>query len=488
VITARQRNIALLVSGCYFMEMLDGTIVTTAAPRMGAALGAPATEVGLVVTAYLLTLAVLIPLSGWLTRRLGNRVVFLIAIVVFTCASVGCAASVSLGELVAMRVLQGAGGAMMVPVGRMMVLSKAAKEDILRLTSFVVWPGLLAPVIAPLAGGLITTYTSWRWMFLINVPLGVIAFALAWRLVTDGRDSAVTPPPLDWVGVVLTCAGLGGLTFTAHLVSLPAPPVTEATLVAAVSAALLAGAAWHLRHAPHPLLNLATLRNHTFRVTQLGGTGYMLVVGSMPFLLPLLFQTQFGWSPVKSGAVTAFVFAGNVGIKPATTPLINRFGFRSVLVASALGTTAFVAAIGFTTAATPVAVIAALALASGVTRSTGFTVYTTVGLADMPPELMRDANTLAATSMQLAAGLAIAAATVALRVGGAITGGVVSSAAPAAAGGTGSSATQGAFTVAFCLLALVAVGCAAEALRMDRRAGDAARRPRAAARTARWRH
>jgi EmrB/QacA subfamily drug resistance transporter len=492
VITARQRNIALLVSGCYFMEMLDGTIVTTAAPRMGAALGAPATEVGLVVTAYLLTLAVLIPLSGWLTRRLGNRVVFLIAIAVFTCASVGCAASVSLGELVAMRVLQGAGGAMMVPVGRMMVLSRAAKEDILRLTSFVVWPGLLAPVIAPLAGGLITTYASWRWMFLINVPLGVIAFALAWRLVTDGRDPAVTPPPLDWVGVVLTCAGLGGLTFAAHLVSLPAPPVTETVTAAAVSAALLAGAAWHLRHAPHPLLNLETLRNHTFRVTQLGGTGYMLVVGSMPFLLPLLFQTQFGWSPVKSGVVTAFVFAGNVGIKPATTPLINRFGFRSVLVASALGTTAFVAAIGFTSAATPVAVIAALALASGVTRSTGFTVYTTVGLADMPPELMRDANTLAATSMQLAAGLAIAAATVALRVGGAITGGVVGSAAAAAgstvggtAGVTGSSATQGAFTVAFCLLALVAIGCAGEALRMDRRAGDAARRPRAAARATR---
>jgi MFS family permease len=151
VITARHRSTALLVSGCYFMEMLDGTIVTTAAPRIGAALHAPATEIGLVVTAYLLTLAVLIPLSGWLTRRLGNRVVFLTAIVLFTGASIGCAASGSLGELVAMRVLQGAGGAMMVPVGRMMVLSKAAKEDILRLTSYVVWPGLLAPVIAPLA-------------------------------------------------------------------------------------------------------------------------------------------------------------------------------------------------------------------------------------------------------------------------------------------------------------------------------------------------
>ena len=158
----------------------------------------------------------------------------------------------------------------------------------------------------------------------------------------------------------------------------------------------------------------------------------MLVVGSMPFLLPLLFQTEFGWSPVKSGALTAFVFAGNVGIKPATTPLINRFGFRSVLIVSALGTAVLVAALGFITASTPVAVIAAVALASGVTRSTGFTVYTTVGLADMPAELMRDANTLAATSMQLAAGLAIAASTVGLRIGGTVTssGGVAGRARP----------------------------------------------------------
>jgi EmrB/QacA subfamily drug resistance transporter len=465
VITARHRNIALLVAGCYFMEMLDGTIVTTAAPQIGRSLRAPATEIGLVVTAYLLTLAVLIPLSGWLTRRYGNRVVFLTAIAVFTLASVGCAASVNLGMLVAMRVLQGAGGAMMVPVGRTMVLSPAAKEDILRLTSFVVWPGLLAPVIAPLAGGLITTYTSWHWIFLINVPLGVVAFAVAWRLVTAAPSAAggTAPPPLDWVGVVLTCAGLGGLTYAAHLAALPALPVAETVACGALSAALLAGAVVHLRRAAHPLLNLRTLSVHTFRVSQLGGTMYIFVVGAMPFLLPLMFQVQFGWSPVKSGALTAFVFAGNVGIKPATTPLINRFGFRPLLIASTLGTAVIVAALGFTTASTPVVVIAALALASGITRSTGFTVYTTVGLADMMPELMRDANTLAATSMQLGAGLAIAGATVALRVGDAVT-----------------SGGQAAFTVAFCLLALVAVGCAGEALRLDRTAGDAARRPRAA--------
>jgi MFS family permease len=469
VITARHRHVALLVAGCYFIEMLDGTIVTTASPQIGRSLHAPATEVGLVVTAYLLTLAVLIPLSGWLTRRYGNRVIFLTAIALFTLASVGCAASTSLGLLVALRVVQGAGGAMMVPVGRTMVLSAAPKEDILRLTSYVVWPGLLAPVIAPLAGGLITTYASWHWLFLINVPLGAIAFAAAWRLVTaspltPGVPQPAAPPPLDWAGVALTCTGLGALTYTAHLVSLPAPPAAETAAFAAASVLLLTGAAVHLRRAPHPLLNLRTLAVRTFRVSQLGGTLYFFVVGALPFLLPLLFETEFGWSPVKAGAVTAFVFAGNVGIKPATTPLINRFGFRPVLIASAAGTAVAVAALGFTTAATPVWVIAGLALISGVTRSTGFTVYSTVGLADTPPELMRDATTLAATSMQLGAGLAVAGAAVGLRIGDALTGG-----------------GQPAYTVAFGLLALVAAGCALEALGLDPAAGSAARRPRATA-------
>ena len=457
MIDARQRNVALLVAGCFFMEMLDGTIVTTASPQIARSLHAQPAEIGLVVTAYLLTLAVLIPLSGWLTRRFSNRAVFLTAITVFTLASVGCAVSVSLGELVAMRVLQGVGGAMMVPVGRTMVVSMADKRDLLRITSYVVWPGLLAPVIAPLAGGLITTYASWHWIFLINVPLGAVAFCVAWRLVRGGETG--TPPPLDLAGVLLTCAGLGALTYTAHLVSLTAPPPAQTAAFGAASAALLAGAVWHLRRAPHPLLNLRTLGVDTFRASQLGGSLYWLVVGAAPFLLPLLFQTQFGWSPVKSGAVVLFIFAGNVGIKPATTPLINRFGFRAVLVTSTVVTAAVMAALGFTTAATPLPVIAALALVSGITRSTGLTVYSTVGFADMPAGYMRDANTLFATTTQLAAGLAIAVATVALRAGGLF--------------GAGKTA----YTAAFCLLGAISLVAAAEALRLRPEAGDVARQP-----------
>jgi EmrB/QacA subfamily drug resistance transporter len=464
VIDARHRNTALLVAGCFFMEMLDGTIVTTASPQIGRSLHAPAGQVGLLVTAYLLTLAVLIPLSGWLTRRFGNRRVFLTAIAVFTLASVGCASSVSLGELVAMRVLQGAGGAMMVPVGRNMVMSTAAKEDLLRITSYVVWPGLLAPVIAPLAGGLLTTYASWHWIFLINAPLGVIAFGVAWRLVT-GSGPGTAPPPLDWAGVVLTCVGLGGLTYAAHLLSLAAPPAAATTAFAAGSAAALAGAVWHLRRTAHPLLNLRTLRVDTFRVSQLGGSLYWLVVGAVPFLLPLLWQTKFGWSPVKSGALAAFIFVGNVGIKPATTPLINRFGFRSLLVASTVVMAVVMAALGFITAATPLPVIALLTLISGATRSAALTVYSTIGFADMPADRMRDASTLWATTSQLAAGLSVAFATVALRIGGLLPGAATSTSA---------------YTLTFGLLAVISLAAAAEAGRLRPDAGDAARAGRPA--------
>jgi EmrB/QacA subfamily drug resistance transporter len=463
VIDARQRNVALLVAGCYFMEMLDGTIVTTASPQIGRALHAPATEIGLLVTAYLLTLAVLIPLSGWLTRRFGNRVIFLTAIAVFTLASIGCASSTSVGELVGMRVLQGVGGAMMVPVGRTMVVSAAEKKDLLRVTSYVVWPGLIAPVVAPLAGGLLTTYASWHWIFLINAPLGVVAFTVAWRLVTN--TASATPPPLDWAGVLLTCLGLGGLTYFAHLVSLSSPPAAQTAAFGVVSAALLTGAVWHLRRATHPLLNLSTLRIETFRVSQVGGSLYWLVVGAGPFLLPLLWETQFGWSPVKSGAVVLFIFAGNVGIKPATTPLISRFGFRTLLVVSTVIMAVTMVGLAFTTAATPLPIIAALALISGIVRSSALTVYNTVGFADMPAGQMRDANTLLATTTQLANGLSVAFVTVALRAGGLLPG--------AAAHGTM------AYAFAFCLLAVVSLVVAAEAMWLRRDAGDAARSGRA---------
>jgi EmrB/QacA subfamily drug resistance transporter len=461
MITPRQRNVALLVAGCFFMENLDGTIVTTAAPRIGADLHVPSSAVGLVITVYLMTLAVLIPLSGWMTARFGTRKVFLTAIVTFTVASALCAASQNLGELVAMRVLQGAGGAMMVPVGRLAVLGKAAKHDIMRLVAYIVWPGLVAPVIAPLAGGLITTYASWRWLFLINVPLGVIALLVAIRLVP--ATPSTNPPRLDVLGVILTCAGLAGLTWCAHLLSTPASSWPLTLLTGVASVVLIAATVRHLLRAANPLVDLRTLRIPSLRAA-VGGGSLFWIMGAAPFLLALLFQNIFGWSPVKSGAVVLFIFVGNIGIKPATTFLMNRFGFRTVLVVATATAAATMLASACYSIKTPLLVIILVTLLSGVARSVGLSAYTTLSFSEVPPEQMPDANTLSATSQQLCAGLGVAVATVALRAG-----------LPVARLFTAHPSQSAAYPVAFVVLALVVLAATVGALRLHPEAGNAVR-------------
>jgi EmrB/QacA subfamily drug resistance transporter len=467
VIDARQRQIGFLVAGCMFMEILDGTIVSTAAPRIGAALHVPATAIGLVITAYLITLAVLIPLSGWMVSRFGTRKIFLTAIVIFTLASLLCSTSASLGELVAFRVLQGVGGAMMVPVGRLAVLGTTAKSDLMRMISYIVWPALIAPVIAPLAGGLITTYASWHWLFLINVPLGAIAFAVAIRLIPSLPQAK--PPRLDWAGVVLTGLALGGLTYAASLLAQPAPPWVTVAAVAVPATGLLILAVRHLLRVPDPLVDLRTLRIPTFRLAITAGSLSYMAIAAVPFLLPLLFETVFGWSAVKSGSIVLFVFVGNIGIKPATSFLINRFGFRTILLAAALTLAASVAAAGLVTSRTPVLVIIVIAVVSGVARSVGATSYNTLNFVDVPEAQMRHANSLAATTQQLSLGLGVAAATIALRIGG-----------PAGHLLPGAATSKSAFTVAFVIIALLPLAATLRIIRLDRDAGSAARRTKPA--------
>ena len=462
----RLRNTALLVAGCFFMENLDGTIVTTAAPRIGHALGVPSTSVGLVIAAYMVTLAVLIPLSGWMAARWGARPVFLSAIAIFTLSSLACAASTAFAELVVFRVLQGVGGAMMVPVGRLVVLARTEKSQMLRMVGLLVWPALLAPVVAPLAGGLITTYASWRWLFAVNVPLGVLALTLAWRLIDSPRTG--DPPPLDPVGGLLTCGGLAAATYMAYLLSQSRVSWSGVIVCAAAAVLALTGAAVHLLRIPHPLVNLRTLRVPTFRAALGSGSLFWTAITSVPFLLTLLFQNVFGWSPVKSGAVVLFVFVGNVGIKPATTPMLRRFGYRPVLIVATAGAAATMVAAAFFHAATPLVLIAAVAVLNGIGRSVSLTCYSTIAFADTPPEEIRDANTLQATAQQLAVGLGVPLGAVALRAGGALGGAL-----------PGDATATTSFAVAFLLLAIVALGGTAGALRLDPDAGSAVtRRPR----------
>ncbi len=456
------RKAALLVSGCFFMQMLDGTIVTTSAPKIARALSVTTGTLSVIITAYAVTTAALIPLSGWLCSRFGARRIFLVAIACFTLASLGCALSSNLGQLVAMRVLQGLGGALMVPVGRLVVLSASARSDLLRTTAYLVWPALIAPVVAPLAGGLITTYASWHWLFLINVPLGALALVLALRLIVSPAQPRA--PRLDVLGVVLTAAGLGGLTVTATLLAGSSPRAALVLGVGLASAALLVVAVRHLLSTDAPLVNLRTLHNHTLRSSLSGGSVYFSVIGSAPFLVPLLFQQVFGWSAVKSGALVLWIFVGNIGIKPATTFLYRRFGFRAVLVASTALQALTMIVIAFTTAAVPATLIAIVLVLSGIARSVGATGYSTLPFSETTASELPDANTLQAIVQQLAGGFGVAIGAIALRVGHPV--GNLFSSHPAA---------TMPYTVAFLIMAALSLVACAGAAGLHPSAGDVMR-------------
>lgn len=399
---------ALLVAGAFFMEILDATIITPAIPRIAESFGVDAVDVNVAISAYLVTVAVLIPASGWMADRLGIRRVFLAAVAIFTIASLGCAASTSLPMLVAMRVLQGVGGAMMVPVGRLAVLRASSKADLVRAIALLTWPALVAPVIAPALGGAIATFWSWQWIFLVNLPIGVIGFLLSLKLIRGERR--LDPVPLDWPG--LAAIGLG---IAAALIALEGVRVTGTdwrhVAVGAVAAVvLLALAVRQLLRSRHPLIQLRVLRTRTLRITVSAGALYRSTITAVPFLLPLQFQLSFGWTPLWAGVVVTALFVGNIVIKPATTPLMRRFGIRRVLLGNALLSAAWFGVLATMGPDTPVAAIAVILFVSGALRSIGFTAYNSLAFADVDAAELTHANTLHAAIQELAAGVGIAVA------------------------------------------------------------------------------
>jgi EmrB/QacA subfamily drug resistance transporter len=449
------RPIAVLVAGTLFMQNLDGTIVSTAAPSMARSFHVASAQIAVCVTAYLVTVAALIPVSAWVADRWGARRAFLAAIAVFTAASVLCALSTSLLELTLMRVLQGVGGAMMAPVGRLIVLNSTEKRDIIRAIAYLTWPGLLAPVLAPAVGGLLTTYASWHWIFLINGPLGVVALVAAFRMMPT--VAAKDPGRLDWVGFVGAAVSLSTLIIVAALLGAPVVNWVEVTTLTAITLGSGALVTVHLLRDALPLVRLDALRVRTFRAAQAGGGLFRIGINAVPFLLPLMFQDRFGWTPARAGAVLLFLFVGNLAIKPLTTPLLTRFGFRPVLVVTTTGAVLSVAACALLHASTSVVLIAAVVLISGVFRSIGYTCYNTITFADIDPPSMNQANTLASTAQQLTQALGVALAVLALKSGRSLVG------------------AQGAYPLAFCLVAAVIAFATIGALRLPRSAGDSIR-------------
>ncbi|MGA9375238.1 MAG: MFS transporter, partial [Mycobacterium sp.] len=328
--------------------------------------------------------------------------------VIFTLASVGCALSTSLPMLVGTRIAQGIGGAMMVPVGRLAVLRHSAKSDLVRAIALLTWPALAAPVLAPVLGGAIATVGSWRWIFIINIPLGIIGFVLALKLVRGGPVESVRK--LDWPGMLMLGGGVAAGLIALESIRLAGTNWLLVGVCGAGAVVLLALALWHLLRTASPLISLPVLRVRTLRITVTAGSLYRMVFTAVPFLLPLKFVLEFGWTPFQAGLMVAVLFAGNLTIKPATTPLMRRFGIRTVLLVNGIASVVCFGLLALVTPAMPVVLIVIVLYCSGALRSIGFTAYNSLAFSDVGGDDLTHANTLNASVQELAAGLGIAVA------------------------------------------------------------------------------
>jgi len=410
--------VALLVAGAFSMENLDGTVIATALPQMAHSFGVPVVDCSVGMTAYLLALAVFIPISGWVADRFGARTVFGSAIAVFTLSSVFCGFSHGLAEFTVARVIQGMGGAMMVPVGRLTVLRTTEKKDLIKAIATLTWPGLAAPIVGPPLGGFITYYASWRWIFFLNVPFGIAGIVLTAFIVPNRREAQTRR--FDWVGFVLTGSACCAIMYALDLLGRQNIRGRMAAAALAAGAALAIAAVRHAATRTHSLLDLDTLRIRTFVTNIRGGSLFRLSIGAVPFLLPLMFQVGFHMDPFSSGLLVLAVFAGNLAMKPATTPLLRLFGFRSTLIINGILAAASIWACGVLSPGTPKYLIIALLFLGGLFRSMQFTALSSVAFADVPPEQMSGANTLASVAQQVAFGMGVAFGAVALRFASAL--------------------------------------------------------------------
>jgi EmrB/QacA subfamily drug resistance transporter len=336
--------IPLIVAFAFMMEQLDATIVTTAIPDIARSLGVTALQMSATVTAYVLSLAVFMPVSGWVADRYGARRVFAMALFIFTSASVLCGLSDNLPMLVAMRVLQGFGGAMMTPVGRLVLIRAFPRSQLVTAMTYMAIPAVVGPVVGPLLGGVLTTYANWRWVFYVNVPIGLVGIVLALRFVEDQPLSA--PPRFDMVGFLLCGSGLGLVQFGLEDLGHPMLPTAVAAAMTAAGLLLLAVYVPYSRGRRDPALDLGLFALRSFRVSTLAGGLSRIGVNAVPFMLPLLFQIGFGLSPVVSGSLTFVSSVGTWVVRPVSARLLRRFGFRGLLAGNGAGATVHAALAG----------------------------------------------------------------------------------------------------------------------------------------------
>ncbi len=398
--------IPFVVATALFMENTDSTILATALPTIARDLGLDPIALKLAVTSYLLSLAVFIPISGWAADRVGSRTIFRAALVVFMAASIGCAFSSSLGEFVMWRAVQGMGGAMMVPVGRMVVIRAVPRDELVRALSFIAMPALVGPMLGPPLGGLIVTVADWRWIFFVNIPIGILGLILATLYIPELKEENL--PPLDVKGFLLSALGFGGLVLGLAMSGRRIAPPEAAIACGTVGAVSLLLFVRHALTVPRPLLDLRLLRLPTFEAGILGGLFFRFGVGASAFLLPLMLQLAFGLDALHSGLITFAGAVGAIAVKPIARHILRRFGFRNLLIVNGVLASAVLMGYGLFTAATPHIVLLGVLLAGGFLRSLQFTSLSAITYAEVERAQVGSATGMASVGQQISVSFGVA--------------------------------------------------------------------------------
>jgi EmrB/QacA subfamily drug resistance transporter len=407
--------VTTLIAGAFFMENLDGTIIATALPQMAHSFHSSAVALNLGITAYLLTLAVFIPISGWVADRFGARSVFAAAIATFTISSLLCGAAHSLTQFTLTRILQGIGGAMMVPVGRLIVLRTTPKHKLTQAIAYITWPGLTALVVGPPLGGFITTYASWHWIFFLNLPIGIAALILTLLWVENVRSGE--KHPFDWLTFLLAGFASAGAVFGMEKlgsegVAWQVPGVVLALSVLSGVAAVVAA---H-RNPATSLIDLDSMKLKTYSLSVYGASAFRIAVSVLPFLLPLMFQIAFGLNAFQSGLYLLALFAGDLTMKAFVIQALRRFGFRRLLIVNGIITAGTMALCALLSPTTATMLVIAILFFHGAARSMEFTCLTTLAYAEIPPEKMSRANGFLSAVMQLSLGMGVAIGAITLRL------------------------------------------------------------------------
>ena len=402
------RTVPLILAIALFMEHMDSTVISTALPAIAEDIGTTPIALKLALTAYLVSLAIFIPVSGWVADRFGARRVFAAAIGVFMVGSIACAVSGSLAEFVGSRFLQGMGGAMMTPVGRLVLVRATKKSDLVNAMAWLTIPALIGPMAGPPVGGFLTTYLSWHWIFLVNIPIGFAGILFALTLLPEGEAPPVRR--VDWRGFILAGTAASGIVFGLSVISLPALPPIWGILATLAGALSFAAYVYHARRAADPLLNPKLFANRTFRTAIIGATLFRIGAGAVPFLLPLMLQLGFGMTPFQSGMVTFVSAGGAIVMKFTVKRILHGGGFRAVLIGAAAGAAISIAVNGFFTAATPLALIMVVLFVSGLVRSLFFTSTNALTYADVSEAEAAQATAVTSAMQQVSIAVGVALA------------------------------------------------------------------------------